>query len=430
VSDYFDRVEAQIVRRVQDGSRPSSRIRPTAGHLAVAAAVLVVIVVAGVFLAARGGGGPSTAANPANGLAFVPTTVDGRPAGAAAIARTVQLLRERLAATVPDARVSSTAHNIVVRIPHPTSEIKAEIAVLAAPGRLAVYDWEANALTPAGDTVASRLQFLRGLPVRDQHAFTISQGGTGGAPGDPGSGSMALYQAVRLASNHTPWASPTNSRKGAQYWMFGAPGSAACAEAARAQGTVPVAGQHCLLNGPDDNLNDLRSNLSPGVSASDGEILTVPRGWVVLEAVSPNGYPHQLPFSNPQAQFYVLQDNIALGGSEITNPHESTAPTAGSLDVTFGFNRNGKNAFQNVTYELALRGSVISGPGRSLNQHLAVALDNQLITVPSIDYKQYPGGLSGDHGAEIAVGSTKQSARNLAILLRYGPLPVNLTATG
>ena len=94
---------------------------------------------------------------------------------------------------------------------------------------------------------------------------TISTGGAGGAPGNPGAGSMGLYQAVQLASKQKEWASSTNSRLGPQYWMFGAPGSAACAAAAKAQGTVPVSGQRCLLSGPDENLEDLRSGAAARV---------------------------------------------------------------------------------------------------------------------------------------------------------------------
>jgi preprotein translocase subunit SecD len=47
-----------------------------------------------------------------------------------------------------------------------------------------------------------------------------------------------------------------------------------------------------------------------------------------------------------------------------------------------------------------------------------------------IDDKQFPDRISGANGAEIVGSLTRQSVRNLAILLRYGPLPVNLTATG
>src|SRR5437764_526040 len=167
--------------------------------------------------------------------------------------------------------------------------------------------------------------------------------------------------------------------------MFGAPGSAACAAAARAQGTTPVAGQHCLLSGPDENLSDLRSGLPAGVSASDGQILVVPRGWVVLEA-TPANFAHPTAISAPNAQFYVLKDNIALRGNNITNPQQSTDPNSSAPDVTFGFSGKGKKAFQDVTAAIAKRGSLVSGLGQSLQQHFAVALDNELITVPFIDY--------------------------------------------
>lgn len=41
-----------------------------------------------------------------------------------------------------------------------------------------------------------------------------------------------------------------------------------------------------------------------------------------------------------------------------------------------------------------------------------------------------PDGINGDHGADISGVFTAQSARDLAILLRHGSLPVILTATG
>src|SRR5205823_11318696 len=136
---------------------------------------------------------------------------------------------------------------------------------VATTAHLAFYDCEANALTPAGKSVSRQLQ------SQNQNALTVSQGAAAGnaAPGTPRSGSMGLYQAVQLASKQKGWSSSANSRTGPQYWMFGAPGSAACAAAAHAQGTTPAAGQHCLLSGPDDNLNDLRAGLPPGVPASE-----------------------------------------------------------------------------------------------------------------------------------------------------------------
>jgi preprotein translocase subunit SecD len=131
-------------------------------------------------------------------------------------------------------------------------------------------------------------------------------------------------------------------------------------------------------------------------------------------------------FSSASAQFYVLKDNVALRGSDITNPQESTDPNTRQPAITFGFNSNGKTEFQNLTAAIARRGGLVSGLGQSLNQHFAVALDNQLITVPYIDYKQFPHGINGDNGADISSSFTKASAQDLANELRLGAVPLNL----
>jgi SecD/SecF fusion protein len=186
-----------------------------------------------------------------------------------------------------------------------------------------------------------------------------------------------------------------------------------------------VAGQHCLLSGPDDNLTDLRSGLPSGVSASVGQILSVPGGWVVLEAI-PANFSHPTPIGAPNAQFFVLKDNIALRGSDITNPQQSADAHTSEPDVTFGFSSKGKKAFQNVTAQIARRGILVSGLGQQLNQHFAVTLDNQLITVPLIDYKQDPDGINGDNGGDISGSFTTTSAQDLANELRLGAVPLNL----
>ena len=55
-----------------------------------------------------------------------------------------------------------------------------------------------------------------------------------------------------------------------------------------------------------------------------------------------------------------------------------------------------------------------------------MALDNQLITVPQIDYRQYPDGIVGGGGADITGGFTSQTASDLATQLRLGALPIEL----
>ncbi len=338
-----------------------------------------------------------------------------------ALQRAVDIMRSRVDQLgVAEPQIQTTGKDLItVGLPNVTDTARAERQV-GTTAQLAFYDWEANALTPNGKTVASQLE------AQDPTALTISQGAGGNsAPGEPGSGSMGLYQAVQLAAKQQPWSSTANSRTGPQYWMFGTPGSAACAAAARAQATTPVAGQHCLLSGPDENLTDLHSGLPAGVSASEGQMLTVPRGWVVLQAI-PASFAHPVPIGAPDAQFFVLKDNIALRGNDITNPQQSTDSNSGAPNVTFGFSSKGKSAFQSVTGQIAQRGSLVSGLGQSDYQHFAVALDNQLITVPYIDYKQYPDGINGDNGADISGSFTISSAQDLANELRLGALPINL----
>ena len=55
-----------------------------------------------------------------------------------------------------------------------------------------------------------------------------------------------------------------------------------------------------------------------------------------------------------------------------------------------------------------------------------MALDNQLVTVPQIDFRQYPDGIVGGGGANITGGFTSQSASDLATQLRLGALPIKL----
>jgi SecD/SecF fusion protein len=337
-----------------------------------------------------------------------------------ALERTVQVMRERLRAFgIAGARVAvSGANEITVSVPSASNAAEA-VREVGRAGQLSFYDWEANALTPNGKTVASQLR------AQDPTAMTISQGSAPGQPGSPGAGSMNLYDAVKLASQQPESSSPTNSRITPEYYMFGAPGSAACEAAAKANRTVPAAGQHCLLSGPDNTKSDLVTGLPPGVLTVEGEILTVPRGTVVLQAI-PASFANPTPIGDPSAQFFVLKDHVALRGSDIMNPQQSTDPNAGAPNVTFGFTSKGKSQFQNLTASIAHREDLVSGLGRTLNQHFAVALDNQLITVPFIDFKQYPNGINGGHGADIGGSFTSTSARDLANELRLGPLPLNL----
>jgi SecD/SecF fusion protein len=337
----------------------------------------------------------------------------------AALQRAVQIMDQRVDQLgVSEPQISTQGHNeILVQLPAVQNSKRAE-QLVGTTARLEFYDWEANALTPTGKTVASQ------FATQDPSAVSISQGSTASPPGSPGAGSMDLYPAVQLAAKQPKEISSDNARQGPEYFAFGAPGSAACKAAAQFYKVTLQLGEHCYVAGPADSTADLA--LPTGVSLSEKGVqtLVVQQGTVVLQAV-PSSYTNPTKWSAPTAQFYVLKDHVALFGNDITNPQQST-DQSGSPDVSFGFTSKGNTQFSNVTAAIAKRGDLVSGLGNEYVQHFAVALDTQLITVPSIDFKTYPDGISGGNGAEITGGFTISSAQDLATQLRLGALPIKL----
>jgi len=356
MSDYFDRVERQIVNRVNAGAAPAARMPALFGRLGYAAAVLVVVIVVGVFLLARGPGSPRPAGPAAGGhglsVSFTPQFLPEGSGASATISRTLRVLRERLHQAVPGAHVSWAGGRIVVRVSDSRHGARAQIVALTAPGRLEFYDWEASVVTPNGKTVASQLK------AQDPTALTISQGGASATPGGSGAGGLSLAKALALAAKE------------------------------------PVSARAILVE-----------------AIGDGA-----------------GYPADT--QDPTAQYYVLRDSPALAGSDITNPRLSTDPNARVPDITFGFTSGGGKAFHALTAEVARRGALVSGLGQTLNQHFAIVLDNRLLTVPYIGYMQYPDGINGDNGADLSGTFTTTAAKDIAILLRYGTLPVTLMPAG
>jgi SecD/SecF fusion protein len=342
----------------------------------------------------------------------------------AALQRAVDTMNQRVNQLgVSEPSISTQGSNqISVGLPDVQDTARAE-RLVGTTDRLQFYDWEANAITSKGKSVASL------LPTQDSEALAISQGNGSVAPGSTGAGGMSLYTAAKLAAKQVGQPAPSNlGRLGPEYFAFGKSGSKACALASSHYRVTQLVGEPCpLAAAPEDNLSDLASVLPPGVSLSTPgvETVVVPQGWTVLQAVPTGGFSHELPWSNPTAQYFVLRDRVSLFGNEITNPQQATDPS-GQPDVQFGFTGQGANAFQSVTAQIARRGDLASGLGTTLDQHFAVALGTQLITVPSIDFKTYPDGISGGNGADITGGFTITSAQDLAQQLRLGALPIKL----
>jgi len=97
---------------------------------------------------------------------------------------------------------------------------------------------------------------------------------------------------------------------------------------------------------------------------------------------------------------------------------------SGQPIVLMQFTKDGTDKFGDITRELAQRGKRVSFGGQDQFQHFAIVLDNEIRSWPSIDFNENPNGISGSNGAQITGMAGLNEAKDLAIVLQTGALPV------
>ena len=100
-------------------------------------------------------------------------------------------------------------------------------------------------------------------------------------------------------------------------------------------------------------------------------------------------------------------------------------PQQGAI-VLMQFTKDGARIFQDITKKEAAYGRLQSGiAGEKVEGHFAIVLDREIKSWPSIDWEQYPNGIEGSNGAQITGLDGFGEAKNLALVLQTGALPVN-----
>jgi SecD/SecF fusion protein len=300
--------------------------------------------------------------------------------------------------------------------------------------QLQFYDWEPNVLSDRGPDV-------------------------------PFAGSKALYQAVEVASEQEPKAEqddvPTGSDQspqeadknndtiGDQYYLFG-------------PDRFPIGPNHEPLREGDYDPSSTCKDLLSDYDASDGppheyaedtecrsqleelgpagppdgsRVFKVPQGIVVVEG---EPAPNQ---SERVHRFFVIEDDSELSGTDIKNPEQGFDPNSNAPLVTMEFTDKGREAFARVTKRIAERGrncETLAGvspecadvpqgaPPEEYFQRFAITLDNQIVSLATIDYQDNPEGIDGRTGASIENIGNIGEAQDLAESLRIGALPINL----
>ena len=146
---------------------------------------------------------------------------------------------------------------------------------------------------------------------------------------------------------------------------------------------------------------------------------------MVLRAERPENLSDDAPFE----RYFVVRDNPEVRGTDLKDPRQEFDPTTREPIVTFKFTDKGRKNFQEVTRRLAERGQTRQIPGQpaeSSFQTFAIVLDREVVSRPSIDYRENPDGIDGRTGAQISGGFKLQEAQDLADVLKTGALPINL----
>jgi SecD/SecF fusion protein len=295
--------------------------------------------------------------------------------------------------------------------------------------QLQFYDWEANVLVEAeGGRMISLADLQSERPGTDASPF---------------GGSKAEFDAVEAASKQKPKAEATdvppegaqghsraywdrkNDTGGPTYYLFHA--------------------DQKLIQGPEASCKDLLADyqaksgaakkyargtkcetelrkLGAGGPAAGSRIFEVPQGILVVEAERVPNQPKTIK------RLFVIEDDSELSGDEVKNPEQNFDRNQQPI-VTMDFTDSGRRAFARVTKRLAERGSKIlvpAGDREASLQRFAITLDNQIVSLATIDYREFPEGLDGRGGVSIENIGDVQQAQDLAESLRIGALPIKL----
>ncbi|MGI9099298.1 MAG: SecDF P1 head subdomain-containing protein [Solirubrobacteraceae bacterium] len=232
----------------------------------------------------------------------------------------------------------------------------ADPALAAKMRRLQFYDWEPNVIGP------------RGRPAPGDAAVT---GGTNAGR----TGSLSLYDAVLRASRRPARVEPDNGRTTSLYYV------------------VDRKRRRVFGRGEPSRVRALAA--VPAARRAVVRVYEVRPGTAIVGA---EGSPRR---------WYVLEDDVALRGTELRNPRRATDPVTGRPVVLFEFTEPGRVRFQQLTRTMARRGAAsslqrIKDDPSVHNQHFAVVLDRQIVTTPFVDFRLNPDGLDGRAGAQLS----------------------------
>lgn len=372
------------MRETRSQRRPQGS-RTYLSVLALVIAVLIGSIVAGLTHPVRLG------LDLQGGLEVVlkATPTDGKKLASEQLNQAVEVIRDRvdgLGVSEPEIRTQGN-DQIVVSLPGVQDPDQA-VAVVGSTAQLRFYEWERN--------------------VVDGKAF------------------RSAYEALRTAQDRAERSFKEHPKADRQYYVFDAE-----------QGLVagPAISHERLVEQASDLLGARMKAERPAGWQDVVDKQTFPKDWKIFEVpageIMVHGPSEQVvggsgagavilqeggKFDRTKGAFVLIKDEPGLTGDHVRS---ATAEAGqGGWVTSILFDRSGGKRFGEVTERIAKDGALSGTPRR-----FAIILDDEIKSIPQIDYRQYPTGIKGG-SAQISGLDDRKEAANLALVLNTGALPV------
>jgi preprotein translocase subunit SecD len=393
------------------------------------------LAIAGVALASCGGSGGGQADRPCEGpgtggprVVYRPEPTPAAPrVNRAAIEQTIEVMCRRTRALGSrGARIREVRGNrIVVRL-GPGPDASQTAVALGVPARLAFYDWDGNVIGSPDRPLPDLLRAVRraeserpqaepsDLPAAGAEEQTIDR-----YKGDE-ERIRAFYDRRNDASGPTYYAEADGRIVAGPETSCA--GLAVALDSTRRPRGVSTAG--------DLDAAACTRRLTGHGLPGGGIVHVVPRGIRVVAAARPGGGASGedvtgLGGTPPEraAGYFVIEDDAGVLFEAVEGADERRDEATGTSGVTVRFTEAGKEQFRALTQAI-----VAGGLGRPAagDPRLAVALDDQFVSLAAIDPIANAQGLNPEDGAVIGDLGGAGRARLIAKLLDAGALPLNV----
>jgi preprotein translocase subunit SecD len=298
---------------------------------------------------------------------------------------------------VAGATVQRQGNNIVVELPG----VKNASAALATIGQTAQLQFRPVLLDASGQQEI----FTGPGPAASLGAPATAAPSTTAAPTPTTKGAAGAQARVSTAAAGSPAPAPAPAATASTAGAPAAPSTAAPSTAAPATGPATTAGPTTATTAapvPSDGPALTPTNVLNDPSAVNQQVV------LPLDPQLTKGQVQERYVLGP-----VIRDNDYLFTGQIVSSAQANIDQTGQWTVGVNFTGKGGSEWDKIV------------GGKYYQQYVAIVLDNKVESAPQIQAQRFNGQASISGGG--SGGFTHSQASNLALVLRYGALPVRLT---